>query len=403
MLAFACTGCHVEIHCHEDQAGQLYKCELCQTQIQIPTRVWIERQRYFWDSFEQYHKSNSNTNSPRARLGYTYREYVLRAMADMTCKDLGKILYLNHCDIGNHIRAHMGGTMTNGQVEWHRKRLCAVFLKAWSHKALAGETDYPAKQSEIAAKCPYCQSDIRCDALCAAPIAFCPACQQQIQVSEHKGMMEAVVAGLSHPLPLHVELQLTDYVLAVISSGCEELEKGGYEEAIADFTHAITIYCLAYEFAEPPDYSKAHYWRACCYLKLKRYAESVDDFKIVIERDSQHVKSYIGQASAYIRTKKYREAFDHYGAVIDLVPQLVDKCDDEQIPDIKRVARQAWDGLDHLLRSNYEPTEDQETNLQKYASVLERLGPDDPDDDDPYFPAYNEEIEEEYLVESYDP
>lgn len=101
--------------------------------------------------------------------------------------------------------------------------------------------------------------------------------------------------------------------VADLQRGMENLLKGRYEQAVADFTKAL-------EFM--PGTAEAYSGRARAQEKLKRYDRALADYSKLIELNPQAPAAYIGRGHVFMDLKRYDEALQDFSKAIELKPDV---------------------------------------------------------------------------------
>jgi len=99
--------------------------------------------------------------------------------------------------------------------------------------------------------------------------------------------------------------------VADLQRGIENLQKGRYEQAIADFTKAL-------EFM--PGTAEAYAGRARSLAKLKRYDRALADYTKLIELDPRSPAAYVSRGDIFLDLKRYDEALQDYSKAIEWAP-----------------------------------------------------------------------------------
>lgn len=92
--------------------------------------------------------------------------------------------------------------------------------------------------------------------------------------------------------------------------GNEFYKANDYEEAIEHYTRSIS--------AVPNTASYTN--RALAYMKLKKYAEAINDCKQALKFDPDNLKAHLRLAECYEQTNKYEEAIQHVDCAIRIEP-----------------------------------------------------------------------------------
>ncbi len=85
-----------------------------------------------------------------------------------------------------------------------------------------------------------------------------------------------------------------------------------YEQAIADFDHALTL---------AADYTRAYVERGLAYRDLKDYERAIQNCNLALAIDPQYVWSYNNRGFAYYALKDYEHALQDYNHALAIDPQ----------------------------------------------------------------------------------
>jgi tetratricopeptide (TPR) repeat protein len=137
-------------------------------------------------------------------------------------------------------------------------------------------------------------------------------------------------AAIRTPVPT---MPTSQYPPGAYTQGFHHCEHGEYQEAIADFTEAISLeptflpsyigrgnaYCELGEYEEAmvdyneairldPDYSRAYYSRGDVYRALGEYEEAIADFTEAIRLEPNFLLPYVARGNVYRVLGEYEEA-----------------------------------------------------------------------------------------------
>lgn len=99
--------------------------------------------------------------------------------------------------------------------------------------------------------------------------------------------------------------------VADLQRGMENLQKGRYEQAVADFTKALELM---------PGTAEAYSGRARALEKLKRYDQALADYTKLIDLDLRSPSAHVGRGDILLDMKRYDEALQDYSKAIELAP-----------------------------------------------------------------------------------
>ena len=110
--------------------------------------------------------------------------------------------------------------------------------------------------------------------------------------------------------------------IADLQRGLENLQKGRYEQAVADFTRALELL---------PGTAEAYSGRGWALEKLKRYDQALADYSKLIEINPRSPAAYVSRGHVYLDLKRYDEAMQDFSKAIELKPDVaasyVARCD----------------------------------------------------------------------------
>jgi len=101
--------------------------------------------------------------------------------------------------------------------------------------------------------------------------------------------------------------------IADLQRGLENLQKGRYEQAIADFTKALE---------RLPGSIEAYAGRARALEKLKRHDQALADYSKLIEINPRSPAAYVSRGHVYLDLKRYDEALQDFSKAIELKPDI---------------------------------------------------------------------------------
>lgn len=96
--------------------------------------------------------------------------------------------------------------------------------------------------------------------------------------------------------------------------------KGHFRTAVNLYTHALSLV----QASEPPNKEGIHLQhilyanRALAKIKLRLYADAVNDCTAAIELNPEYYKSYLRRADANMKLKKYEQAINDYHKLRDM-------------------------------------------------------------------------------------
>lgn len=96
-----------------------------------------------------------------------------------------------------------------------------------------------------------------------------------------------------------------------LNNGKKNYQLGYYQDAIADFTSALTVNAQLEE---------AYYFRGKAYANLGEYNSAIADFSEAVRLEPSHYINYDALAQAYFSNFDYEKAVDYFSKAIDLVP-----------------------------------------------------------------------------------
>jgi len=99
--------------------------------------------------------------------------------------------------------------------------------------------------------------------------------------------------------------------IADLQRGLDNLQKGRYEQAVADFTKALELL---------PGTAEAYSGRGRALEKLKRYDQALADYSKLIEINPRSPAAYVSRGDIFLDMKRYDEALQDYSKAIELAP-----------------------------------------------------------------------------------
>jgi len=122
-----------------------------------------------------------------------------------------------------------------------------------------------------------------------------------------KVMREGAVVSLA-PVPSEPPAGVAD-----LQQGLDNLQKGRYEQAIADFTKALE---------RLPGSIEAYSGRARAQEKLKRYDQALADYSKLIGINPRSPAAYVNRGHVFLDLKRYDEALQDFSKAIELKPDV---------------------------------------------------------------------------------
>ncbi|KAH9489932.1 cytochrome c oxidase subunit 1 [Bulinus truncatus] len=98
--------------------------------------------------------------------------------------------------------------------------------------------------------------------------------------------------------------------------GNNKFRSGLYDEAIADYTEALTICPLVFHKERSIMFAN----RAACYMKKELISEAIKDSTEAVELHPHYLKAILRRAELYEKTEKLDEALQDYQKVLELDP-----------------------------------------------------------------------------------
>ena len=100
---------------------------------------------------------------------------------------------------------------------------------------------------------------------------------------------------------------------AVSSRGDIYAERGQYDNAIADYAHAIAI---------SPNFKEVYSNRGTVYSVLQQWDNAIADFSKAISIDPEYAKAYAGRGIAFSHLMKWEQALSDFSKEISLSPEI---------------------------------------------------------------------------------
>ena len=124
-----------------------------------------------------------------------------------------------------------------------------------------------------------------------------------------KGNYQEAIADLSSAIELK-----PDFALSYNNRGTAYGKSGNHEAAIADFSKAIKL---------QPDYAEAYYNRGTAYGKSGNHEAAIADFSKAIELKPDFAGAYNNRGAAFDSSDNYQAAIADYNKAIELDPDYV--------------------------------------------------------------------------------
>lgn len=96
-----------------------------------------------------------------------------------------------------------------------------------------------------------------------------------------------------------------------LSNGKKNYQLGYYQDAIDDFTNALSV---------NNQLEEAYYFRGKSYAHLNNYDKAIDDFSEAVKLEPTHYINYDALAQACFSNFEYEKAVEYFSKAIDLIP-----------------------------------------------------------------------------------